>query len=42
MFIVLMNLGVREERINATELSTKLGKTTEVVLAAPESHFSEG
>lgn len=41
-FVVLMNLGVREEYVNATELTTKLGKTTEVILAAPESHHSEG
>lgn len=37
-----MNLGIREERVNVTELTTKLGKTSEVVLAAPESHLSEG
>lgn len=42
MFVVLINFAGIESRVNATELTTKLGKISEVILAGAESHFSEG
>lgn len=42
VFVVLINFGVREERVNVTELTNKLGETSRVALAGTESHFLEG
>lgn len=41
-FVVLINFGAREERVNVTELTNKLGKTSRVAVAGTKSHFLEG
>lgn len=41
-FVVLINFAGIECQVNVTELTTKLDKMSEVVLAGAESHFVEG